>query len=59
MLNLSSMEMDGDDGGSEGFTEQNPLFDDFVTIEDYAYAITKNNNSSIVDEVSKNKKKTR
>lgn len=63
MLNLSSMEVDGDDGGSDGFvtfTEQNSLSsDDFVTIEDFAYAIAKNNQASIMDEVSKKKAKIR
>lgn len=56
MLNLSSMEIDGDEGGNDGYstafnTEQNSLaFDDFTTAEDYAYAISRNNDSDHVRE---------
>lgn len=54
MLNLSSMEIDGEEGGSDGYstafnTEQSSLtIDDFTTAEDYAYAISRNNDSENV-----------
>lgn len=53
MLNLSSMEIDGEDGGdgySTAFnTEKNLLaIDDYATAEDYTYAISRNNDSENV-----------
>lgn len=54
MLNLSSMETteDGDEGGSDGFvTARNSLpSEDYVTIDDYTYAMAKNN-TTFLDEV--------
>lgn len=47
MLNLSSMEIEG-----EFVTSTDSLSEDLVTVEDYAYAIAKNN-AIILDEVSK------
>ena len=48
MLNLSSMEIEGE----EFVTSTDSLSEDFITIEDYAYAIAKNS-AIILDEVSK------
>lgn len=54
MLNLSSMEIDGEESGTDGYstafnTEQNSFaIDDYTTAEDYSYAISRNNDSENV-----------